>query len=353
MAAVIGIKIRGFYLSYFLFWVIFFVPALLHYDIPRKLLNKALPLLEQLDHSMKYERRSILDKRDLLVNVTIPPNDEIDRQENEYLEMFKLNESKKKRREFDNKSGDEEEEDESIENEEEYEEEELEEEEEEEEEQRQQQQQSENENDDSSASYDDRFKRPNKSKPKAKSSKNKMPSHLYEDDDDELNSLLPDEPFPSIHEVVDDILKSNNNTIEKSTQQTQNATANVNDEVDEEFLFKDENFLKNISSGDKAMRKRVKNRPSLLDYYENRDTKYVDLNTKSTTSVGETDAAAARTNNNWKYASPSLSLYASSNVNQNLIPLNRRNFYTENNENIDETFDFLDEELNKYNNEAK
>lgn len=57
---IIGIKIKGFYLAYFTFWILFFIPAIIHYNVPSKLLSKAVPVLEQLDRSMEYERRSIL-----------------------------------------------------------------------------------------------------------------------------------------------------------------------------------------------------------------------------------------------------------------------------------------------------
>ena len=54
MTAVIGVKINSFYIGYSLFLILFVVPAILHYDVPRKVLSKALPILEQLDQSMKY-----------------------------------------------------------------------------------------------------------------------------------------------------------------------------------------------------------------------------------------------------------------------------------------------------------
>jgi hypothetical protein len=60
LLAVFGMKVKGFYISYAIFWVLFFVPGVLHYNIPRMILNKATPILEQLDRSMEYQRRSIL-----------------------------------------------------------------------------------------------------------------------------------------------------------------------------------------------------------------------------------------------------------------------------------------------------
>ncbi len=102
--AIIGTRIRGFYLVYLIFWLIFIIPAIVHFDIPKKLLSRALPLLEQLDHSMKYQRRSVLDKSELLVDVKHPNSDEHDEaEEDEYLRSFQLGDLKKKhRRIFDN-----------------------------------------------------------------------------------------------------------------------------------------------------------------------------------------------------------------------------------------------------------
>ncbi len=104
MTAIIGANIRGFYLVYLFFWLIFIVPAIVHFDIPKKLLSRALPLLEQLDHSMKYERRSVLDKSELLVDVKHSNRDDNDEaEEDEYLRSFQLGDLKKKhRRIFDN-----------------------------------------------------------------------------------------------------------------------------------------------------------------------------------------------------------------------------------------------------------
>lgn len=104
MLAIIGTNVRGFYLCYILFWAVFFVPAVVHFDIPKKVLSRLLPLLEQLDHSMKYERRSVLDKSELLVDVKHPNSDELDQaEEDEYLRSFQLGDLKgKERRVFDN-----------------------------------------------------------------------------------------------------------------------------------------------------------------------------------------------------------------------------------------------------------
>ena len=60
LLAVFGMKVEGFYISYAIFWILFLVPGILHYNIPRMILNKASPILEQLDRSMEYQRRSII-----------------------------------------------------------------------------------------------------------------------------------------------------------------------------------------------------------------------------------------------------------------------------------------------------
>lgn len=104
MTAIIGTKIQGSLLLYICFWILFFVPAVIHFDIPRKLLCRFLPLLEQLDQSMKYERRSVLDKSDLLVDVQHKTSEETDQaEEDEYLKSFELGQlSKSKRRIIEN-----------------------------------------------------------------------------------------------------------------------------------------------------------------------------------------------------------------------------------------------------------
>ncbi len=71
-----------------------------------------MPLLEQLDQSMKYERRSVLDKSQLLVDVKLPNLDELDdQQEDEYLSSFKLDDldkmKSKQRRVYENLQDDE------------------------------------------------------------------------------------------------------------------------------------------------------------------------------------------------------------------------------------------------------
>ncbi len=94
-------------------------------------------------------------------------------------------------------------------------------------------------------------------------------------DFDEFSSYLPNESLPNI----DDVLDNTNNS----------------------YLF-------NVESGDKVVRQRkVKNRPSLLNYYG-------DVNTSSTSTTTNTNSSSKKSMNE---------------------------------QDIDETFDFLDEELNK------
>ena len=276
MAGVIGFKIKGFYLSYVLFWIVFFVPAIIHYDILRKLLRKAMPLLEQLDHSMKYERRSVLDKSELLVDVKLPTNDDMDDQEDEYLDSFKLEDldkmKSKQRRVFENLQDDEDDDEEELD-----------------------MTEMDSLNDASGADgssggnkspiggfdydIDDDDQHQNQQRVESAATVSRVYLNVpnqrttkninITSDFDEISSYLPNESLPNI----DDLLDNTNNS----------------------YLF-------NIDSGDKVIRqRRVKNRPSLLNYY------------------------------------------GDANISNN-IPSSKKSM---NEQDIDETFDFLDEELNK------
>ena len=81
-------------------------------------LNKALPFLEQLDRSMKYERRSVLDKSELLVDVKLPntSDQDADLEEDEYLRAFQLDDldkmKEKQRRAYENLEDDDDDQDE-------------------------------------------------------------------------------------------------------------------------------------------------------------------------------------------------------------------------------------------------
>ncbi|RMZ96233.1 hypothetical protein BpHYR1_025476 [Brachionus plicatilis] len=93
---VVSIKIKSSHLAYILFWIIFFLPAFIHYQVAKKILFVLLPLLQQLDQSMQYERRSVLDKSELLVDVKLPKAEYDDDYEEE-AEFFKQLSEKEKR----------------------------------------------------------------------------------------------------------------------------------------------------------------------------------------------------------------------------------------------------------------
>lgn len=296
MTAIIGTKIQGFYLSYSLFWIIFFVPAIIHFDIPRKLLRRILPLLEQLDHSMKYERRSILEKKDLLVDVKHKNNDsENEAEEDKYLESFQLDDLEKikanHRRAFENledESTDEDEEE--IENGEEESEEELEDNDEDDDDEEEEEiieevfeihNYAQNYANDKNQIQVSKLisKKSNKSKAPIKPSEISL--DIYDSNND---SLITDEFLPNINMSA----LADNYSLTSS--------------VDESFFNTNFNKVKNIDSGNKVFKnKNNKVRPSLLDYYGD-------------SSTNQTAAQKKPQNEN----------------------------------DIDETFDFLDDELNKY-----
>lgn len=220
-----------------MFWVVFLVPAIIHYEVPKKILNKALPLLEQLDQSMKYERRSILNKEELLVDVMLPPTQMDDEEEDEYINSLTESDNMKEKymKAFENLD----------------EEDEINEEDDEEE-----------QNGETQSSSEEYENEPRQSKPNQKSNRTSMFSQM--DDDELISSLLPTDEMPSVLS-------------------------------DDSHL---QSFLPDIdsSNGNRAVRaRRVKNRPSIFNYYA--------------PEVSKLD---------------------------------------KNQQDIDETFDFLDEELNKY-----
>ncbi|CAF2486968.1 unnamed protein product [Rotaria sp. Silwood2] len=67
--AYIGVKINGFYVSYITMLILFTLPAIVYHKLIPKLLQRLAPVLEQLDQSMEYKRRSLLDRKDLLVKI--------------------------------------------------------------------------------------------------------------------------------------------------------------------------------------------------------------------------------------------------------------------------------------------
>lgn len=72
LLAYIGIKINGFYVSYLTMLILFTLPAIVYHKLIPKLLKRLAPVLEQLDQSMEYKRRSLIDRKDLLVQVNQP-----------------------------------------------------------------------------------------------------------------------------------------------------------------------------------------------------------------------------------------------------------------------------------------
>lgn len=387
MTAVIGVKIKGFYIGYSLFWILFVVPAILHYDIPRKVLSKALPILEQLDQSMKYERRSILDKKELLVDVKLPQSDLVDiEQEDEYLKSFQLEDVDQvkttHRRAFNNQpvyDEDEEEEDEEEEEEDDNVDEDDEEGEEIEEEfeyqakrpvpvykQYQDNRDQDQEVDDG---YDEQTKVSQTSINQQTKKTIEYGLHI-DDDDDDLNSLMPVGSLPNINDVTTSIL---HHSPAPTQQPTQLSNDNSYDQTEDYSLLKNP----------KVIRRKTKNRPSLLDYYgdsikvtEHENTEDQHLVDTIATKI----KPAVSPSNYWKYSNNSnqspLSSSASSSSsslltsgaqentnkmmqytqsnniinesNPSRLSFNRRS--THNDQDIDETFDFLDEELNKYDN---
>ena len=309
---VVGIKIKGIYLSYMLFWIVFFVPAIIHYDLVRILIRKMLPLLEQLDHSMKYERRSILDKSELLVDVKLPQSElDDEEEEDQYLESFRLDENQ--RREFE-RFGD-------------------------------------NENEDDSESIDeyvdnnvnieaeyeeDQEVRENvrittrktvvteQTKDVRKYRQPNVSREIY--DSDAEDSMLPDDTLPNISEILDSTTTSD---------------------------------YGNINAGDHVIRRHKtggKNRPSVLNYYDS----FFAENNYNGGEAGSNDGSINRSvYSDETYESKRAKINLKS-VNNKLPKMNVYNLRSNksssagrqsgnlNEQDIDETFDFLDEELNKY-----
>lgn len=52
LLAYTGIKVHGFYISYFIMLILFTLPAIFYHKLIKKLLKRLAPMLEQLDQSM-------------------------------------------------------------------------------------------------------------------------------------------------------------------------------------------------------------------------------------------------------------------------------------------------------------
>ncbi|CAF3430519.1 unnamed protein product [Rotaria socialis] len=74
----IGMKINGYYLSYLVMLILFTLPAIIYHKLITKLLKRLAPILEQLDQSMAYQRRTLIDRKDLLVKIQTPGLNEDD-----------------------------------------------------------------------------------------------------------------------------------------------------------------------------------------------------------------------------------------------------------------------------------
>ncbi|CAF3409077.1 unnamed protein product [Rotaria socialis] len=72
--AYIGVKINGFYVSYIIMLILFTLPAIVYHKLIPKLLQRLAPVLEQLDQSMEYKRRSLIDRKELLVKIDTSAN---------------------------------------------------------------------------------------------------------------------------------------------------------------------------------------------------------------------------------------------------------------------------------------
>jgi hypothetical protein len=378
LTAIIGVKIKGIYLIYLVFWVIFVIPAVIHYDIPRKILSKAMPILEQLDHSMKYERRSILDKKELLVDVKLPQSDFDDlEQEDEYLKSFQLEDlelvKSSHRRVFENEPEDEEDEydddddDDDEEEEENYE-----------------------EDDEQGEEIEEEFeyeaKRP-ASKNDEETNNTNLESISYSSLDNQRSNNQINYDLNTADEDDDSLLP-----VDSTYPNINDVSTSINDNNNKDF------------DNPKVIKRKTKNRPSLLDYYG--DSIKMDTNTITTPTITTTTTTNNNNNNNnnndnqirnvsdvtpiidnnnsvplnnWKYSSSSRptssassSTYSTTNYtstsrdnasinkmmsyarNNNILnddqnsksSSNRKSLHNE--QDIDETFDFLDEELNKY-----
>lgn len=293
---------------------------------------------------MKYERRSILDKSELLVDVKLPKSIDDDEQEDEYLNSFKLddleNMKKNQRRAFENLEDEDDEDD-------------LEEEEIHDEEEELEVEENDLDTEEMEEGEENIYPRNNQ----RYRSHRAAPANLDTSDNDD--SLLPDESLPNITDVYDFSSK--------------NA---YNDRNDDDYTIDTDS---QIISGNKVVRRKGKNRPSLMDYYAESMKPASDVQMSTSSYLYTTTANNSSQNNSnykWEYGN-SVSMY--NNNNSSTEPVNsssityinssytsgpNQRYLNENNKNpigsvssltrrqneqdIDETFDFLDEELNKY-----
>ncbi|CAF1101195.1 unnamed protein product [Adineta ricciae] len=85
-----GMKINGFYVSYIVMLILFTLPAIIYHKMIPKLLKRLAPILEQLDESMEYKRRTLVDRKDLLVKIKTPGlNENADEDDDEDVRKLK------------------------------------------------------------------------------------------------------------------------------------------------------------------------------------------------------------------------------------------------------------------------
>ncbi|CAF1015977.1 unnamed protein product [Rotaria sordida] len=89
LLAYIGMKINGYYVSYLVMLILFTLPAIVYHKIIPKLLKRLAPILEQLDESMEYKRRTLIDRKDLLVKIKTPGLNENDDDDDEDVRKLK------------------------------------------------------------------------------------------------------------------------------------------------------------------------------------------------------------------------------------------------------------------------
>ncbi|CAF1418060.1 unnamed protein product [Rotaria sp. Silwood1] len=88
--AYIGMKINGYYISYVVMLILFTLPAIVYHKLISKLLKRLAPILEQLDESMEYKRRTLIDRKDLLVKIKTPGLNENDDDDDDDEDFRKL-----------------------------------------------------------------------------------------------------------------------------------------------------------------------------------------------------------------------------------------------------------------------
>ena len=292
--AVVGLKVSGFYLAYMLFWLVFFVPCLVYHDLFGNVLRRALPLLEQLDHSMNYERRSILDRKQLLVDVRTPASFDDgmmnDEQEDEfYLKAFRIDDvietREKNRRIYENLDDDDD--DDNVE-----------------------------EEDETGASG------------RGKQLSTTTSQHHQHDDD--LSSFLPNDTYnPRVDGDETNEDEDTDNDVDIAVDVEDDDDEDDEDEL-ENNVFMNSRKLQQLARGDKVLKhSRGKQRPNVMAYYE--------------TSSATTSAATAAETRRPGEDNDQNTMHLRQRRQQQQQQQQRRPVGTGTSKDIDDTFDFLDE----------